>query len=62
MTIRTVVADLAAAVEENERLRWSLAKVITLADEAPRMTDEQLRARLEALGWLLRPGPPRGDS
>ncbi len=40
---------LAAAVGEISRLRWTLAQVITLADDAPTITDEQLRTRLVAL-------------
>ncbi|MBV9142836.1 MAG: hypothetical protein JO115_18310 [Pseudonocardiales bacterium] len=42
-------ADLAAAVEEISRLRWALRQVITLADDAPTLTDQQLRGRLLAL-------------
>jgi ribosomal protein L37AE/L43A len=41
--------DLAAAIGEISRLRWTLVQVITLADDAPTITDEQLRTRLRAL-------------
>jgi hypothetical protein len=42
-------AQLAATVEECGRLRWALGQVVTLADDAPRLSDEQLRDRLLAL-------------
>jgi hypothetical protein len=41
--------QLAATVEEIGRLRWLLRQVITLADDAPGLSDEQLRDRLTAL-------------
>ena len=41
--------QLAATVEEIGRLRWLLRQVITLADDAPGLSDEQLRNRLTAL-------------
>jgi hypothetical protein len=44
--------------EEIERLRWALNQIIALADEAPGLTDEQLRERLLALVDNAR---PRGD-
>jgi hypothetical protein len=37
------------AVEEIRRLRWTLRQIIALADDAPRLTDRELRARLVAL-------------
>jgi hypothetical protein len=45
----TRLADLAAAAGEIWRLRHTLRQVITLADDAPTITDEQLRDRLLAL-------------
>jgi hypothetical protein len=42
---RTIVA----AAEEIGRLRWKLAQVIAVADDAPRLTDRELRDRLLAL-------------
>jgi hypothetical protein len=46
-----LLGDLGAAVEEMEigRLRWKLAQVVALADDAPHLTGEQLRDRLLAL-------------
>jgi len=41
--------QLAATVEERGRLRWMLGQVISLADDAPGLTDAQLRDRLLAL-------------
>lgn len=41
--------QLAATVEELGRSRWMLGQVITLADDAPALTDAQLRTRLLAL-------------
>jgi hypothetical protein len=41
--------QLAATVEELGRSRWMLGQVITLADDAPGLTDAQLRTRLLAL-------------
>jgi len=38
-----------AADGEIGRLRWALRQVITLADDAPTLTDQQLRGRLLAL-------------
>ncbi|MBV8539002.1 MAG: hypothetical protein JO063_08055 [Pseudonocardiales bacterium] len=43
------LADLAAAAGEIGRLRRMLRQVITLADDAPTITDEQLRDRLLTL-------------
>lgn len=42
-------AYLAAAVEEIGRLRWTLRQVVALAEDAPTITDQQLRHRLRAL-------------
>ena len=53
------LADLGAAAEEIGRLRWALRQVIALADEAPQLTDAQLRERLLALADQTRPGCPR---
>ena len=48
--LRTVyLVDLAAAAAEIDRLRWKLAQVIAVADQAPTLTDRELRARLLAL-------------
>ena len=41
--------QLTATVEELGRSRWMLGQVITLADDAPGLTDEKLRDRLLAL-------------
>jgi len=49
-----LLADLGAAAEEIGRLRWYLQQVITLADEAPTLTDEQLRTRLLVLAGPCR--------
>jgi hypothetical protein len=43
------LTDHGAAVEEIRRLRWALNQIITLADDAPGLTNEQLRVR----DWLL---------
>lgn len=43
------LADLVTATEETGRLRWTLRRVIALADEANVLSDEQLWARLLAL-------------
>lgn len=53
------LADLGAAAEEIGRLRWSLRQVIALAEEAPQLTDAQLRQRLLALADQTRLGCPR---
>jgi transposase-like protein len=50
------LADLAAAAEEIDRLRWALGQVITLTDQAPGLTDAQLRERLLALADHMRGG------
>ncbi|MBV8539670.1 MAG: hypothetical protein JO063_00755 [Pseudonocardiales bacterium] len=42
-------ADLTAAAEEISRLRWALRQVITLVDDAPTLTDQQLQDRLLTL-------------
>jgi hypothetical protein len=44
-----LLGDLGAAVEEIGRLRWKLAQVTALADDAVGLTGEQLRDRLLAL-------------
>ena len=48
--------QLAATVEERGRSRWMLGQVITLADDAPGLTDAQLRDRLLALADRSRDG------
>ncbi|MGH3807904.1 MAG: hypothetical protein ACRDRU_15025 [Pseudonocardiaceae bacterium] len=48
------LADLAAAAGEIGRLRHALRQVITLADDAPTITDQQLRDRLLALAFHAR--------
>lgn len=45
---------LTAAAEEIRRLRWTLRQVVTLADDAPTITDQQLRNRLLALAERAR--------
>jgi hypothetical protein len=44
-----LLADLGAAAEEIGRLRWKLAQVIAVADDAPGLTDRELRDRLLVL-------------
>jgi hypothetical protein len=44
--------QLTATVEEIGRLRWLLQQVVMLADDAPGLSDEQLRDRLAALARL----------
>ena len=46
--------DLDAAAEEIGRLRSILGQVPVLADDAPRLTDGELRERLAALGERAR--------
>ncbi|HEX4102447.1 MAG TPA: hypothetical protein VHY21_18220 [Pseudonocardiaceae bacterium] len=41
--------QLAAAVEEIGRPRWLLRQIVQLADDAPTITNEQLRTRLASL-------------
>ena len=41
--------QLTATVEDRERSRWILGQILTLADDAPGLTDAQLRDRLVAL-------------
>ena len=47
--------ELVATVEERGRSRWILGQVISLADDAPGLTDAQLRDRLLALADRARP-------
>lgn len=56
----TYFAQLAATVEECGRLRWALSQVVTLADDAPRLTDAQLRDRLLALADRAHQSPGPG--
>jgi hypothetical protein len=53
------LADLGAAAEEIGRLRWALRQVIALAEDAPGLTDAQLRERLLALADQTRSGCSR---
>jgi hypothetical protein len=47
-----LLGDLGAVAQEIRRLRWTLAQVITLADEIPKLTDVELRTRLLTLAEL----------
>jgi hypothetical protein len=51
----TYLTDHGAAAEEIGRLQQVLNQVIMLADDAPGLTDEQLRDRLLALADQARP-------
>lgn len=53
--------ELAATVEERGRSRWVLGQVITLADDAPGLTDAQLRDRLLVLADRSRDGSTPTD-
>ena len=53
------LADLGAAAEEIGPPRWALRQVIALAEDAPGLTDAQLRERLLALADQTRPGYSR---
>ena len=44
-----LTTDLGAVAQEIGRLRWVLRQVVVLADDAPALTDEHLRARLASL-------------
>jgi hypothetical protein len=44
-----LLTDFGAEADELARLRWQLRQVVTLADDAPALTDQHLRARLLAL-------------
>jgi hypothetical protein len=44
-----LLGDLGAAAEEIGRLRWILRQIIALADDAPQLSDVELRTRLLAL-------------
>jgi hypothetical protein len=48
--------QLTATVEELGRSRWMLGQVISLTNDAPGLTDEQLRTRLLALADRSRDG------
>lgn len=53
---------LATAAVEIGRLRWALHRVVELAADAPKLTDEQLRSKLLELGSRIRPlNEPAGD-
>ena len=53
--------QLAATVEERGRSRWMLGQIITLADDAPGLTDAQMRDRLLALADRSRDGSTPTD-
>jgi hypothetical protein len=44
-----LLGDLGAVAKEIGRLRWTLAQVIAVADDAPELTDRELRDRLLTL-------------
>ena len=48
--------QLTATVEERGRSRWILGQVISLANDAPGLTDAQLRDRLLVLADRSRDG------
>ena len=48
--------ELTATVEELGRSRWILGQILTLADDAPGLTDAQLRDRLLVLAGCSRDG------
>ena len=48
--------QLTATVEKRGRLRWMLGQILTLADDAPGLTDAQLRDRLLVLADRTRDG------
>jgi CTP:molybdopterin cytidylyltransferase MocA len=54
------LAGLAAAVEQVGAARWILRQVVQLADQAPQLADEQLRAQLVALAKCARGAPDGG--
>jgi hypothetical protein len=43
------LVDMVAAAAEIDRLSWRCRQIIALAEQAPTITDQQLRARLLAL-------------
>ncbi len=51
----TYFQQLAATVQEVDRLRWLLGQVVTLADDAPTLADVDLRDRLLALAESCAP-------
>jgi transposase-like protein len=51
-----LLGDLGAPAQEIGRLRRVLRQVVMLADNAPGLTDEQLRARLLAVAVTIDPG------
>lgn len=51
-TAAALLGDLGAVAQEIRRLRWTLAQVITLADEMPKLTDVELRTRMLMLTKL----------
>jgi hypothetical protein len=44
-----LLGDLGATADEVGRLRWTLRQLCTLADQAPTISNKQLRDRLTAL-------------
>ena len=59
-TAAALLGDLGAALQEIGRLRWKLAQVVALADDAVGLTDQQLRDRLFALAESGARCPPPG--
>lgn len=53
--------QLTATVEERGRSRWILGQVISLADDAPGLTDAQLRDRILVLADRSRDGSTPTD-
>jgi hypothetical protein len=49
-----LLGDLGATAQEIGWLRWVLRQVVMLADNAPGLTDEQLRNRLSGLADRVR--------
>ncbi|MGH3600552.1 MAG: hypothetical protein ACRDQH_09785 [Pseudonocardiaceae bacterium] len=49
------VDQLTATVEDIGRLRWLLGQIVTLADDAPCLSGDQLRRRLAVLAYRCRP-------
>ena len=52
--------QLTATVKERGRSRWMLGQIISLAEDAPGLTDEQLRDRLLALADRTHQSPGHG--
>jgi hypothetical protein len=52
------LGESGAVAQESGRLRWKLAQVVAVADDAPGLTDRELRDRLLALAESGAPVPP----